>query len=131
MNNFINKLKRTLNKLYTRSYGMDDLNKVLLITAFIFSLLALFIKTSVINALSMIFMLLFLFRFFSSKKFARGEENRKFRKIIKYVQMKWKYHKTHRVFMCKNCKQLIKIPKGHGKVIVTCPNCGSKEEHLS
>lgn len=125
----LEKVKNFLYKLYARSYGMDDLNKVLLISSFVLSLFDIFIKGSIVYALSMILFIVFLFRFFSTKKFKRSEENRKFRNFIKFYEQKWNHRKTHRVYKCKQCGQFIRIPKGVGKVEVTCPKCGSKQEH--
>lgn len=131
MNNFINKIKNFFRNLYARSYGMDDINRTLLVLAFVSSIIELITRSSIIYIISTLFIVIFIFRYFSSKKFARSEENRKYRKLIKLIKTKWTYRKTHRVFMCKNCGQLIKIPKGHGNVIVTCPNCHNQEEHKS
>lgn len=127
--NVLEKVKNFLFRLYAKSYGMDDLNKVLLISSFVLSLLDMFIKGTFIYALSMITFIAFLFRFFSTKKFKRSEENRKFRNSIKFYEQKWNHRKTHRVYKCKQCGQFIRVPKGVGKVEVTCPKCGNKQEH--
>lgn len=34
--------------------------------------------------------------------------------------------KTHRFYNCPECKQQVRIPKGRGKVTITCPSCGTK-----
>ena len=36
--------------------------------------------------------------------------------------------KDHRYFACPKCKQAIRVPKGAGKIRVTCPKCGEKFE---
>ena len=131
MKNIIEKIKRFFYRLYSRSYGMDDINKYLLIGSLVLSLIDLLYRNVVTSTLSMILMIVLLLRYFSTKKYARSEENRKFRKYIKYIKMKWEYRKTHKIFMCKNCGQLIRVPKGKGKIVTTCPSCGSKENHRS
>lgn len=127
--NLKNNIKRFLFNLYRRSYGMDDINKGLLIIYFALSVINLFIKKNVVYYVALAFFVIFIFRFFSSNKVARIEENRAYRKFIKYIKLKWQYRKTHRIYICKNCKQLIRLPKGKGKIESTCPTCGQKEIH--
>lgn len=33
---------------------------------------------------------------------------------------------THRVFKCPSCKQALRVPRGKGKILITCQNCGHK-----
>jgi ribosomal protein L37AE/L43A len=33
---------------------------------------------------------------------------------------------THRVFKCPKCKQPLRVPRGKGKILITCQNCGNK-----
>lgn len=34
------------------------------------------------------------------------------------------YRKDNKVFKCRKCGQMLRVPKGKGKVKVTCPKCG-------
>lgn len=129
LSNTLQKAKKFLSRLYARSYGMDFLNKVLLYAAFLISLVASLTRNRILYLLSTLLYFIFLFRFFSTKKFARSEEDRKFRKAIRFVKLKWDNRKSHKVYMCKNCGQLIRVPKKQGKIEVTCPSCGAKKIH--
>lgn len=129
--NLGNNIKRIFMNLYRRSYGMDDLNKTLIIAYFASSILNLIVKSTFIYLLGTIVFILFIFRYFSSNKVKRAEENRAYRKLFKYLKLKWDNRKTHRIYMCKNCKQIVRVPKGQGKIEVTCPSCGNKEIHHS
>ena len=31
---------------------------------------------------------------------------------------------THKFFKCPKCRQTVRVPKGKGKVRITCPKCG-------
>ncbi len=36
----------------------------------------------------------------------------------------WKrYHKDYKLYRCSSCGQTLRVPKGKGKVKVTCPKC--------
>ena len=37
-------------------------------------------------------------------------------------QRRWKERKTHCFFRCQ-CGTMLRVPKGKGEVIITCPNC--------
>ena len=32
--------------------------------------------------------------------------------------------KTHRFFRCPKCRQTVRVPRGKGKIRITCPKCG-------
>ena len=34
--------------------------------------------------------------------------------------------KNYKYFKCKNCKAQLRVPKGKGKINVTCPKCKTK-----
>ena len=125
--NLFYKLKSALFSLYQRSYGMDDFNKILVIVYFASAIINIFFRSIVINIIDSIFFLLFLFRYFSSNKIKRSEENRVFKKYIKFIKLKWQYRKTHKIFLCRCCKQIIRVPRRMGKIETTCPTCGNKK----
>ena len=39
-----------------------------------------------------------------------------------------KADKDHKIFKCPQCKTYLRVPKGKGKILVTCANCGNKIE---
>ena len=39
--------------------------------------------------------------------------------------------KDHRYFKCPNCGQQLRVPRGKGKITVTCRNCGVSFEEKS
>ncbi len=38
----------------------------------------------------------------------------------------WEEYKTYRFLICPQCSQRLRVPKGKGKIRVTCTNCGNK-----
>lgn len=127
--NLLSNLKSLLFSIYKRSYGLDNLNKLIFGTYFILIFVNIFFKNIILYSLSCIMFLLFFFRYFSSNKIKRANENSKYLRLLKIIKLKIDYRKTHKIFVCKKCKQIIRIPKGQGEIEFTCPSCGNKETH--
>ncbi|MDY2777424.1 MAG: hypothetical protein SOU51_03510 [Collinsella sp.] len=43
----------------------------------------------------------------------------------------WRERKTSLFFRCKTCGTILSVPRGKGKLRVTCPKCGTKVEKQS
>ena len=73
-----------------------------------------------------------LFRMLSRNLARRRAENTKFLQIVRPMRNRWNSHrarmrdKEHRYFTCKQCKTICRVPVGKGKIIITCPKCGSE-----
>lgn len=74
------------------------------------------------------------FRMFSKNLAARRNENAwwvtktspiviKARRRYSFLKEWKRYHKQYRIFTCDHCGQTLRVPKGKGKVRVTCPKC--------
>ncbi|MBP5154356.1 MAG: hypothetical protein ILP12_05055 [Lachnospiraceae bacterium] len=37
----------------------------------------------------------------------------------------------HRIFRCPACDQRVRVPRGRGKILITCPRCGKEFEKRS
>lgn len=47
------------------------------------------------------------------------------------AQKMWDNRKTTMYFKCKNCGQILSVPRGKGKLRITCPRCGNVVEKKS
>lgn len=115
-------------------YGSDALNCVLLVLAVVVSLannilanvfLDSRIYTGVIYhvlwLVMMALLVLSLVRSFSRNIPARRREN------ARLVQLWTRLRdRKNRYFRCPNCRQLVRVPRGRGKVSIRCPKCGEK-----
>ena len=110
--------------------GMDDLARFE--SGFVVALLviSLFSRWNILYLLALAVMIHMYFRMFSKNVSKRYEENQKYLNF-RYQAVVWwnrkKKHfeqrKTYRFFHCPNCKQEVRVPKGHGKICITCPKC--------
>ena len=80
----------------------------------------------VFNWLSTAALFYALFRVFSKNTSARYKENAVYMRYIQYVKTKWEFRKTHKVFLCRKCGKIVRVPRGKGRIEVTCPVCRTK-----
>lgn len=111
-------------------YGYDELSKTVSITALIMALLALVPDLQFLSILSLVAWTWILIRSFSKNLSKRQRERIAYLqftgKINNWFDLKkraWNDRKTHRYFTCPNCKRTMRVPKGKGKIKITCPQC--------
>ena len=114
-------------------YGTDELTYALIILSVIFSLISNFDKLWFFYFISLLPLAVAIWRTLSRNTNTRYNERLYFLKIISGPKSKFKNiknrirdRKTHKYFTCKNCKATLRLPKGRGKINITCPKCGTK-----
>ena len=114
-------------------YGQDELGKFILSLTLILLVINLFVKTSVLSTVALILIFYSYYRIFSRDTSTRYTENKKFLDTIeplrrKFFTSKNKYEnrKVYKYIKCPSCKLEMKVPKGKGKIKVTCKSCGNK-----
>lgn len=111
-------------------YGADELSKFLVGLGLVLIILNILTKSFIFNLLFWVCLIYSYFRMFSKNYSARYEENQKFLQLKNRMKYKWENHKKLReqkkiyhIYSCPYCKQKIRIPKGKGTIIITCPKC--------
>ena len=116
------KLKMGLVRFMSGRYGTDKLNSVLLWTGLILCLVSMFVPVGwanlVLSLLAQVFMVVALLRCFSRNTYKRYQENRRFLFMLQKLK-----DREHRYFSCPKCRQSVRVPKGKGKISITCPKC--------
>ena len=106
-------------------YGTDKLNTLLLGLGLAAAVISLFIHQSTISLLLTLFyysmMLWAIFRMLSRNTYKRYQENRKYLSLLQRLK-----DREHRYYDCPRCRQQIRVPKGKGKISITCPKCREK-----
>ena len=119
------KLRAGLGHFMAGRYGTDRLNIVILTAGLVASLLSVIISLQPFNlifwALSYGLMIWAIVRSLSRNTYKRYQENRKFLQF--YDRLK---DRQHRYFSCPKCRQTVRVPRGKGKIAITCPRCHEK-----
>lgn len=106
-------------------YGTDKLNMYILGAGVICSLVSLFIPLALVRLIlstgSYVLMIWAIFRTFSRNTYKRYQENRRFLMLLTRFK-----DRQHRYFDCPKCRQSVRVPRGKGKIMITCPKCGEK-----
>lgn len=116
---------RLAQMMYGRN-GVDELGKAVLIGSLIMYLIYIFSRMTVFYVIAAAGLVYYIFRAFSKNTGSRIRENRMFLNRVEVVKLNFALRKTHRVFLCKTCGRKIRVPKGKGKIEITCPVCKSK-----
>lgn len=119
------KLRMGLMTFMTGRYGTDRLNVAILGAGLVVSLLTVVSRSAVLDLVFMLLsyglMIWAICRTLSRNTYARYQENRKFLQFFDRLK-----DRQHRYFDCPKCHQMVRVPRGKGKISITCPRCKEK-----
>lgn len=132
------KWQESLYQFMSGRYGSDQLNIFLLIAAVVLLFLNIFVlKSEIVSIISWLLLILEIFRTYSRNIYKRRQENEKFLALINPFKKQYlvfknnRNDKEHKYFLCPSCKQLVRVPKGRGKITITCPTCKTRFDKKS
>ena len=119
--NFVNSIQRFM----MGRYGHDRLNVALLIVGVILTVISMFARSKLVvlvtTMLSYVLLILALYRCFSRSTYKRYNENRRFLLMLDRLK-----DRNNRYYACPKCRQTVRVPRGKGKIAITCPKCQEK-----
>lgn len=123
-------MRDKLYRFMTGRYGVDDLVRMQSILVLVFLLLGIITRVGWFSLLALALMIYMYFRMLSKNTAKRYEENQKYLNFRYNCTVSWNRFKKrlsqsrdYRFFKCPMCKQQVRVPKGHGKIEITCPKC--------
>ncbi len=133
MKRWFEDLMYKMNRFMSGRYGNDEFNTFLSISSLTLILLTYITKIPSLSSIAMVTIIYMTFRTFSKNYSARAREREAYLaikdKIVSKVNLRkeiWQNRKTHRYFKCENCKAVLRVPKGKGKIEITCRKCQHK-----
>ncbi len=114
-------------------YGVDSFSRFLVWAALILIVLAKVAESGILSTVSWMAIVYAYYRMFSKNTYKRSMENQKF--LAKTAKIRYWFanqknlfgqRKTHHIYKCPTCRQKIRVPRGKGRIEISCPKCGTK-----
>ena len=116
-------------------YGADQLSRFLSFAALVLIVLNIFLHSTVLWVLGLAALVLVYVRMFSRNFEKRRRENARYLQIkskltggFKNWTDRRKQSKDYVFFRCPSCRAMLRVPRGTGKIRVTCRKCGNAFE---
>lgn len=119
-----------LRKLMYGRYGVDQLTRGLILLSLLLTLISTFSGNIIMTILAYIPIVYAMFRVLSKNIQSRSKENFVYTRMTGMLKSKLRNFglvlfgtKTHKYYNCGKCRQIIRVPRGKGKICITCPKC--------
>ena len=96
-------------------------------------LIAIISRVSLFTYLGAALLIFCYYRTFSRNISKRTEENYKFYTLKDRVGSKfrswkeqWANRKVYHYYRCPQCRQKLRVPRGRGRIQISCPRCGTQ-----
>ena len=138
MRNMFYKLGMAIQRFMYGRNGTDALGVTALVAYLVFSILANILygvsETAYILLVLEAYICLcyYFFRFLSRNVLKRRAENAAFKRFFAKIKTRVSgfvtrvKDKEHKYYKCKKCKAVLRVPRGRGKIVITCPKCRNK-----
>ena len=137
MKNFLRDLEYKAARFMYGRYGADELSRACLIAAGLMLIASVLLKLPILNLIGLVLLIWTEFRMYSKNIAKRRAElqaylNLKYRTQRPFRVMKLnRTEKEYKHFACPQCGRIVRVPRGHGRITVTCRQCGKSFEGRS
>lgn len=137
MRDFFGRLNYRIQAWMRGRYGSDELSRDMLIVSLVLMLFSWFFKTDFLSTVGFFLCLFSLLRSIS-KNFDKRRAERDWylkkaaapRSAVKAAFLSIK-DREHKYIRCPQCNTIMRVPKGKGAIVVTCPGCGRQHRTKS
>lgn len=125
-------MREKLQRFMWGRYGNDQLNRFLMITVLFFLVLSMIFRGP-FYFIALAALIYSYFRMFSRNITKRAAENQwylqktmKARGWFRKKKRELSQMKQYHIYKCPKCKQKIRVPRGRGRIAITCRKCGTE-----
>ncbi len=129
-------MRQKLSRFFAGRNGMDNLSILATALALLLLVAAGFCRgpaSLILWALSVLVLGYGYFRILSKNVAKRMRENnwylqrtRGIRNALRSRLERFRQRKTYKFYKCPSCKTLLRVPRGKGKIQITCRKCGNR-----
>lgn len=126
----VSRMRERMQRFMTGRYGADQLSKLYLILAMVCLLLSLFTRWGIFCIIGAVLLVYTYYRMFSRNISKMYAQNQRFLNLRYRATAKWNNRKKeraqrqiYRFYSCPGCKQRVRVPRGKGRIQITCPKC--------
>ena len=112
---------------------LDTLGLASVIAAVVVNVLAQILDSYILSVVAMALMVYAFFRILSRNVTRRRQESYRFEHLFSAVRggvSGWldrrRQSKDYKFFTCPGCRNKLRVPRGKGKIQITCPKCGQR-----
>ena len=120
-------MKEKFRQFMIGRYGTDGLNQFLSMASIVLLLLSL------LTWLGLALLILCYYRSLSRNISKRTEENYQYYTLKDRIDRKfrslkdqWANRKIYHYYRCPKCRQKLRVPRGRGRIQISCPRCGTQ-----
>ena len=119
-------MKYKLQAFFSGRNGFGDLGRTLMWGALILMIVSTLLGLELLYLVSLAMFIYVYVRAFSRNLSKCQAQNGKFLSWKQFQNQRFQQRKTHRFYRCPKCKTYLRVPKGKGKISITCRCCGEK-----
>lgn len=128
----LQRMRERMARFMMGRYGVDYLGRFLVYFSLGLIIINLFVRWSILYWIALIVLMYAYFRMFSKNTSQRYRENLKYLEIKNRVTgfFKGRGYRSHsgqdptkKIFKCPACRQKVRVPRGKGTILITCPKC--------
>ena len=131
------RFRQWLGRFMAGRYGADQLNRFLCVATLVLLVVSLFTGGTALGSLVCILALACLvweiWRTFSRRIDRRRAENARYLRLTRGLRgrigdalSRFRQRKDYRFFRCPSCRAVLRVPRGKGKLNITCRQCGER-----
>lgn len=138
-------MREKLARFFYGRNGMDNFSVFLWWAGLILLLLSSILRrpigeiaSSSLWALSLLCIVFSFFRILSKNRAKRSAENAKYLQIkgrllnrFRGAKTRYSQRRDYKFFKCPECRSVLRVPRGKGRIYVTCRKCGARFEAKS